>query len=278
MLKTVDYRTTRAIQIAIVFMGTLALQRWLDFSHAGWIGFAVMMIYAGFDPGTSVHRSIHRFWGAMFGLFLSYILFFLIRLDYDMIMVVIPLMVFMAYFTLSKYYVAPTIFTVTLTALGSDYYQNDHYVIDIFFFDYGKATILALGMCVSFEHFVFRKSNLTHKFYYELQQTLVQQLHTLYHLVSQTPLRRSRHLKLSTDFMTNHQKLVAFLKTAKHDTHVRAHLFDELQAFNQGVEQVYQNIQQVSVLGHKPDVRLRLKIKHALYRLDKMSEEPLDET
>ncbi len=60
MFETIDYRTTRAFQICVVFIFALALQRWLKYSHAGWIGFAVMMIYAGFDSGTSLHRTIHR--------------------------------------------------------------------------------------------------------------------------------------------------------------------------------------------------------------------------
>src|SRR3990167_8423105 len=116
-----DYRTTRAFQICVVFAATIMVQEWLKFAHSGWIGFAVMMIYAGFDSGTSLHRTRHRFWGSMLGLLLSYVLWFFIRIHYETIFLVIPIVVFMAFFSLGKFYVSPTIFTVTLTALGIDY-------------------------------------------------------------------------------------------------------------------------------------------------------------
>ncbi|MDF1646562.1 MAG: FUSC family protein [Legionellaceae bacterium] len=271
MQKTIDYRTTRALQICIVFIATLLIQRALNFSHAGWIGFAVMMIYAGFDSGASLHRTMHRFWGAMLGLFLTYILFFLIRIDDDLIYIVIPVIIFMAYFSLSKYYVAPTIFTVTLTGLGSDYYQSNLYAIDQFFFDYTKATTIALSICVFFEYFVFKKKSLTHKFYFDLQQALVAELSVLFDVAATKPCRRSHYLKLSAQFNANILKLQTFLKTAQHDYHLRTHLFDEVEVFNVTIEKVYRNIQQLSVSTDKPLDGLVTDTQSMLNQLTTMS-------
>ncbi|MCH9756521.1 MAG: FUSC family protein [Gammaproteobacteria bacterium] len=268
MSKAIDYRTTRALQICVVFIATLLIQRLLDFSHAGWIGFAVMMIYAGFDSGASLHRTMHRFWGAMLGLFLTYILFFFIRIDDDLIYVVIPVTIFMAYFSLSKYYVAPTIFTVTLTGLGSDYYQSNLYAIDQFFFDYTKATTIALSICVFFEYFIFKKKSLTHKFYFDLQRALVSELHGLLEVVTTKPVRRSNYLRLSAQFNTNILKLHAFLKTAEHDYHLRAHLFDEIETFNTIMKQVYQNIRQLFVSSDK---QLDVLVMETRYMLDQLT-------
>jgi hypothetical protein len=272
MHEAIDYRTTRALQISAVFISALLLQKILNFSHAGWIGFAVMMIYAGFDAGTSVHRTIHRFWGAMFGLFLSYILFFFIRIDDDLILMVVPAMVFMAYFTLSKYYVSPTIFTVTLTALGSDYYQSDLYAIDQFFFDYAKSTVIALSICVFFEYFIFKKNNLTHQFYFNLQQKLVSELQALLDVVLSAPVRRSDYLKLSAAFNTHVLALHAFLSTAKHDYHLKATVFNELSVFNQTTLKIYQNIQTYFVLGRPDTDILLLETKALLQQLELMSQ------
>ncbi len=271
MQKAIDYRTTRALQICVVFIATLLIQRVLNFSHAGWIGFAVMMIYAGFDSGASLHRTMHRFWGAMLGLFLTYILFFFIRIDDDLIYIVIPVTLFMAYFSLSKYYVAPTIFTVTLTGLGSDYYQSNLYAIDQFFFDYAKATTMALSICVFFEYFIFKKRNLTHKFYFELQQALIAELNTLFDAVTVKPVRRSHYLKLSTQFNTNILKLYAFLKTAEHDYHLQAHLFDEIEIFQNTMENVYQNIRQLFASADKELDLLTMETRRMLDQLTTMS-------
>ncbi|MDX2345956.1 MAG: FUSC family protein [Legionella sp.] len=263
----IDYRKARALQISVVFISALLLQKLLNFSHAGWIGFAVMMIYAGFDAGTSVHRTIHRFWGAMLGLFLSYILFFLIRIDDDLILIVVPAMVFMAYFSLSKHYVSPTIFTVTLTALGSDYYQSNLYAIDQFFFDYAKATVIALSVCVFFEYFIFKKNNLTHRFYFQLQKTLVSELQVLLDVVITKPLRRSNYLKLSAQFNRHVLDLDAFLNTAKHDYHLKIAVFDELANFNHMIVQVHQNIQQLFILKAKKSDALICETREMLEQL-----------
>lgn len=271
MQKNIDYKTTRALQITTVFVGTLALQWALNFSHAGWIGFAVMMIYVGFDPGTSMHRTIHRFWGAMLGLFLSYILFFFIRFNNDMIFVVVPAVVFFAFFSLSKYYFSPTIFTVTLTALGSDYYHTAQYNVDQFFWDYGKATTLALGICVCFEYFIFRKTNLTGKFYADLQQKLCLELDTLFQLVSAKTLQKSAYLKLSVQCNNNIAALRSFLALSKkHAYHVTPSLFENEKAFDETAEDIFHNIRELFVLGVNAPEALRQQTKALLNKLEQL--------
>ena len=151
MFKIIDYRKTRALQICLVFATALAIQRLLGYSHAGWIGFAVMMIYAGFDRGASLQRTYHRFWGAILGLLLSYILWLMGQVDFRLILVIVPVLVFMAYFSLGKLYAFPTIFTVTLTALGTDYYGGSDYAVPNFFFDYLLSTVVAFLLCFMYE-------------------------------------------------------------------------------------------------------------------------------
>lgn len=268
-----DYRTTRALQICMVFVTTLAIQRWLQFAHSAWIGFSVMMIYAGFDSGTSLHRTMHRFWGAMLGLFLSYILWFIIRLHEELILFIVPMVVFMAFFLLGQLYVSPTIFTVTLTALGTDYYTVDHYHVKDFFFDYARSTVIALGICVVFEYFIFRKNNLTHKFYFDLQQTLVRQLERLFIVVSTQPIRRSQYLKLSIQLNANIIALQSFLITVKHDYHFQKNNFNELEHFNKRVEDTYQNIRQMFINNSEQVFDLALQTRKHLDQLFILSQE-----
>lgn len=268
-----DYRATRAFQICVVFIATLAIQDWLQFSHAGWIGFSVMMIYAGFDSGTSLHRTQHRFWGAMLGLLLSYVLWFIIRIHYELIFLIIPIIVFMAFFALGKFYVSPTIFTVTLTALGLDYYTIDHYSVDEFFFDYFRATLVALGICVFFEFFIFKKGNLTHKFYFDLQRALVFQLEKLFFIVTRYPIRQSQYLKVSAQLNVSVLELHAFFMTVKHDYHIQNHYFNDLDPFNELVEKTYQNIRQLFVSGMASPNSLKMETRAMLDSLFQISRE-----
>ena len=98
MLHTFEYRSTRALQICIVFVTALVLERMLNYSRAGWIGFIVMMIYVGFDSGASIHRTMHRFWGTVLGLVLSYFLWQLGLLDFRLMLTVIPIVIFLSFF------------------------------------------------------------------------------------------------------------------------------------------------------------------------------------
>ena len=56
-----SYRAMRGLQISIVFAFTIFVQEFLRFPRAGWTGFALMMIYAGFDNGATLSRAYNRF-------------------------------------------------------------------------------------------------------------------------------------------------------------------------------------------------------------------------
>ncbi|KTD13724.1 hypothetical protein Lgra_0859 [Legionella gratiana] len=267
MFKIVDYRKTRALQICIVFATALAVQRLLGYSHAGWIGFAVMMIYAGFERGASLLRTIHRFWGAVFGLLLSYFLWIMGQIDFRLILVVIPFIVFMAYFSLGKLYAFPTIFTVTLTSLGTDYYGGTNYAVPNFFFDYLLSTVVAFLLCVMFEFFIFRGSQLSRKFYLDLQKRIITRLNKLFQIVIQRPMRDSSYLQASISLNTNMLDLYAFVDAAKHDTHPEVKFLEELAFFNSVVHQAYHNIRRLFVLAPHRNELLELETQNILEQL-----------
>lgn len=267
MFKIVDYRKTRALQICLVFATALAVQRLLAYSHAGWIGFAVMMIYAGFDRGASLLRTIHRFWGAVFGLLLSYFLWIMGQVDFRLILVVIPFIVFMAYFSLGKLYAFPTIFTVTLTSLGADYYGGNNYAVPNFFFDYLLSTVVAFSLCSMFEFFIFRGSQLSRKFYIDLQKRIITRLNKLFYIVTQRPMLESTYLQASITLNTNILDLYAFVDAAKHDTHSEIDFHDELIFFSSVVQQVYHNIRRLFVIAPSRNELLELETQNILEQL-----------
>ena len=272
MLKTVDYRKVRALQISLVFATALAVQELLDYSHAGWIGFAVMMIYAGFDKGASLQRTTHRFWGAILGLLLSYILWIIGQIDFRLIIVLFPIIVFMAYFSLGKLYAIPTIFTVTLTALGTDYYGGNDYAVPNFFFDYLLSTVIAFLLCLMFEYYLFRNSQLSHKFYLDLQKRIITRLNKLFDIVTHQPLRDSSYLRVSTVLNTNILDLYAFVDAAKHDAHPEINLLDEMALFGSTVQQAYHNLRRLFVLAPHKNKLLELETKNILEQLAKVNQ------
>lgn len=260
MYKTISFRTSRALQICIVFATTLAIQELFNFPRAAWTGFAVMMIYAGFDAGSTLQRTFHRFWGAVLGLFLSYILWFIGHLDYRTLFLIVLVMVFFAFFSLGKLYAFPTIFTVTLTALGTDYYSTDTYHVAWFFSDYLICTVIALIICVVFEYFIFGKHNLTYKFYSDLQKEIIHSLEDLLQQVQQQPVSKSQWLKKTVHFNNSVLEFDTFVARTKHDYHLKDNLLSELNSFSVDLQLAYQNLRRL-FMSTEPDKNTLLETR-----------------
>ena len=117
-----SYRSLRAVQISMVLFFTIIIQQLFLFPRAGWIGFSVMMIYAGFDNGTTLFRAYHRFLGMFLGLFIGYVLWFFGHLDYRLLIIILPLTIYLAYFLAGHAYSIPTVFTVSTAVIGTGYF------------------------------------------------------------------------------------------------------------------------------------------------------------
>ena len=180
-----SYRAIRGLQICIVFSFTIFLQEWLRMPHAGWIGFSVMMIYVGFDHGTTLFRTFHRFWGMILGLISGFLLWFLGHVDFRLLILIIPITIFLAYFLVGHAYSVPTIFTVNTAVIGTGYFSTGlTTTVNSFIYDYTAATIVALAICVFFEYFIFRRYGLMQRFISDTQLQIIQQLKILLELLN----------------------------------------------------------------------------------------------
>ena len=280
MLQNLNFRTIRAIHICIVYTFTLAVQEMFNYPRAAWTGFAVMMIYAGFDSGATLRRTFHRFWGMALGLLLSFVLWFLGHIDYRILLFIIPIGVFFAHYTLGKLYMFPTIFTVTLTALGSDYYPNDTFFPSWFFSDYFICTVIALIICVVFEYFIFRGRNLTNKFYYELQQEITNSMNCILALTLEASLNRSKLLKMTAHLNSKMIEFNTLRGNTEHSYEAKdIPNSDDLQLFFAKSRKVYQNIRHLLVLHPQQDIQRTTETKaliSELYELNKKSGTTID--
>ncbi len=190
--KVMSYRALRCMQICTVFLFTIIVQEWLGYPRAGWTGFAVMMIYAGFDSGTTILRAYHRFLGMFLGLFTGYICWFIGHLDYRVLIMILPLSVFLAYFFAGRIYSIPTAFVVNASVLGIDYFNIDPYAtITYYIEDYALTTTVAFVMIVLFEYFWFRHYGMMRRFIIDTEAEVLQDLNGLVYLLNQGKVRRT---------------------------------------------------------------------------------------
>ncbi len=196
-----NYRALRGIHICIVFSFTIFVQEWLRFPQAGWTGFSVMMIYAGFDSGTTLFRAFHRFWGMILGLFTGYLLWFIGHIDYRTLILIIPLTIFFAYFLIGRAYSIPTIFTVNTAVIGTGYFaSHSTFSITAFIIDYSICTVIAFIICILFEFFIFRRFFLMKRFIHDTQTDIIQHLKCLINLLNQEKIKRTDWFKSCINF------------------------------------------------------------------------------
>ncbi len=179
-----NYQAWRALRIATVFTFTITLERYMKIPHAGWTAFAVIMIYAGFDNGTTLFRAFHRFWGVLLGLLSGYLLWLIGHLDYRSLFLLIPFTIFLAYYLLGKEHSIPVVFNVNTAVIGNAYFfAHNNYAMTFFIFDYGMCTIIGFAIVILFEYFWFRHYRLLEHFIYDTQQEMINHLTALFELL-----------------------------------------------------------------------------------------------
>lgn len=197
-----SYRSLRGIQISTVFFFTVIVQELIHYPRAGWTGFAVMMIYAGFDNGTTILRAYHRFLGMLLGLFSGYLLWFLGHVDYRLLILIIPITIYFAYFLAGQAYSVPTVFTVNTSVIGTGYFDKSGSSFNVtnFLIDYLICTVIAFAIILVFEYFWFSRYRLMDLFIKDTQRDVIRKLYHLIHLLNQPKISRSAWFEACINF------------------------------------------------------------------------------
>jgi uncharacterized membrane protein YccC len=200
-LPRLNYRSLRALRICTVFTFTVGFESILHIPHAGWVAFSVIMIYAGFDNGTTLFRAFHRFWGMLLGLFSGYVLWFIGHLDYRLLFIIIPCTIFLAYYLVGRAHSIPTIFAVNTAVIGNGYFfAHNDYAVTFFITDYAVCTIIGFAIVLCFEYFWFRHYRLMPRFIHDTQQEIIMHLKALINLLNQDKFKHSDFFRRCIEF------------------------------------------------------------------------------
>lgn len=185
-----NYRVLRSLQISFVFTFTILIQQLLHYPRAGWTGFAVMMIYGGFDNGTALLRSYHRFLGVLLGLAMAYFLWIFAHINFRLLFFILPMVVFGVFFFASGAYSVPTIFTVTGSVLGFAYFDTQSGLeLTFYLIDYFMCTCIGFAIIVVFETLCFKRYELMARFLNDTQINVLQYLNELFVLLQPGKIR-----------------------------------------------------------------------------------------
>jgi hypothetical protein len=148
----------------------------------------------------------------LLGLFSGYVLWFVGHIDYRLLIMIIPVTIFFAYFLAGQAYSVPTVFTVNTSVIGTGYFDTSNSLFPLTFFltDYLMCTIIAFVIILLFEYFWFSRYNLMHLFIKDTQAEVVRKLYRLIHLLNQEKISRSAWFKACisyTDSLFEMEKL-----------------------------------------------------------------------
>jgi hypothetical protein len=125
------------------------------------------------------------------GLISGFLLWFLGHVDFRLLILIIPLTIFLAYFLVGHAYSVPTMFTVNTAVIGTGYFSTGlTTTVNSFIYDYTAATIVALAICVFFEYFIFRRYGLMQRFISDTQLQIIQQLKILLELLNRESISK----------------------------------------------------------------------------------------
>ena len=129
----------------------------------------------------------------LLGLLSGYILWFIGHIDYRLLLIIIPLTIYCAYFLAGQAYSVPTVFTVNTSIIGSGYFDTSISVFPLTYFltDYLICTFIAFAIILLFEYFWFSRYQLINLFIRDRQTEMVRKLYHLVHLLNQKKIRRS---------------------------------------------------------------------------------------
>jgi len=188
--RVLNYRLLRGIQISFVFFLIIFIQELWRFPHAGWCGFTAMMIYAGFDNGTTVVRVYHRFLGVVLGVLLGYMIWYVARYNYRLWYFIVPGVVYGIFFWNATVYAIPTIHTVCASIFAFGYYDTQSsFVISYFVMDYLMATLIGFSVIMFVERVWFSRDWMMRRFLRDTQEKVINELQHLIILWQQEKIR-----------------------------------------------------------------------------------------
>lgn len=195
-----EYSFTRGVQISTVFAITVVVEELFRYPHAGWTGFVLMMIYAGFDNGTTLIRAYDHFLCVLIGVFMGYILWFVGHLDYRLLFFLIPLTIFYVFFWAGTVHNTPNI-TVATSIIAFGYFDTQSsFIVAFFIIDFTMCTLIAFSIILVCEHFWFSRYRLMHRFVRDIQGNVIDYLYVLVHLLEQPRIPRRDWFRACINF------------------------------------------------------------------------------
>ncbi len=268
------YTQLRALQISLVFSFTILLQCVWVYPKAPVTAYVLLLIYAGFDNGTTLQRTYYRYLGTVYGIFLGFFFWYIGHIDYRLILLVCPITIYLAYFFSSHAYHIPTVFTVCTALLGMGYYGTYlHEDIKYLLVDFFMCSLIAFVMILFFEYFIFRRYQHMRRFIIESQTATITHLLNLVDYLNQPKVTRKEWFDECAKLIANLANTEKLLGNAHFMKRSMEEFGEEFNDFIDQVNQLYSHFKALYFALHlEPNAAIDVTqfihtINHELLRL-----------
>lgn len=245
------YTQLRSVQISIVFTVTVFVEFLWRYPNAAITGYILMLVYAGFDNGTTLKRAYHRFLGSSFGIILGSFLWIIGNLDHRLMILIFPIILYFVYFFADHEYHLTTIFTVCGALAASGYYAAFYgYDVRHLMNDYAMCSMIAFVILIIFEYIFFRRYNHMRRFVIESQTNTIIHLFQLIKFLNQKVHSHKIWFNECAHLIENLNQTRRLLQNTHFVLGAREEFGNEFQLFFHQVNRIYGQIKGLYYASH----------------------------
>ena len=272
MLRHLDLLDIRYLQITLAMLIFAAIDKFAHIPHSSWIVISGIMVYNGFNPGTVIKRAYLRFIGTIIGVAAVAIIWYLIHLNYRLLIpgtiLIMWAMMYFAALPYNRFMIIATIFSdIILEWSNTATFSLQYYVVDRVI-----CVLIVFAICIILEQICFGKSNLSYLNFMQTKQQIIKELEQLFHDTNKGCLSKAKLLKQSNLTLQKLERLLLLAKDSKYE--------GSSQIKTQNLQQLAINIRNIQrkisgfiylknyKLNHKKEELLRQTIQDDLSKLN----------
>lgn len=148
----------RIIHIVIMLMTAVFIYQYSQWEDGLWIVITVVALIGPFRPGLTLNKARQRILGSIAGLLLSVLFWFLIRYNYNLLIIIAIILIYCIAYSLLQEYTYFIMFVTVMLCINFDY-MNLFFNNEIFFIiNRIICVFIGIAICQFYEYFVFKYS------------------------------------------------------------------------------------------------------------------------
>lgn len=206
MLKNLDLYTQRYIQIVIIVVIAQSIYQFSHIPHSVWILVTIVSVYSGFHSTDVLKRANSRIYGTIIGISMVAIVWYLVHLDFRLLIILTTLLVPALVFFCSIPYKYSVILSTIFSDITKEWSNSNSFSLIYYINDRLICTLIGFALCISIEYFWFGRQNLTYLNALQTKNDILKNMQQLFN-IAKTGAKSNKMFKLTNILLKDILKL-----------------------------------------------------------------------